>query len=187
MGHRLTKIYTKTGDNGTTGLGINERIGKDSLRIHAIGDIDELNSFIGLAAEALPEGSESLTHLRQIQHDLFDLGGELAMPEYALLDEAIVTELEQRIDTLNEDLPPLKNFILPGGHEANARIHVARSVCRRAERTLVTFNQAESSPHLLAQSYLNRLSDYLFVLSRAVIKEHDGKEVLWQTRHKEQK
>lgn len=185
MGYRLTKIYTKTGDSGTTGLGSNERIGKDSLRIQAIGDIDELNSFLGLAAEAMPTDSRFLVYLRQIQHDLFDLGSELSMPGHSLLDEAVVNELEQNIDKLNESLPPLENFILPGGNESNARLHVARSVCRRAERTVVTFNQqTDDRPHKLAQTYLNRLSDYLFVLSRAVIKPQEDNEVLWRSRHK---
>lgn len=184
MGHRLSKIYTKTGDNGTTGLGVNERIAKDSLRIQSIGDIDELNSFMGLLIEAVPKDSPRLSYLKQIQHDLFDLGGELAMPEYTLLDEAIVDQLESEIDTLNADLEPLKNFILPGGNEMAARAHVARSVCRRAERTLVSFNHQESHPHLLAQTYLNRLSDFLFVLSRTLVKDKNDEEVLWQSRHK---
>ncbi|EAR09487.1 cob(I)yrinic acid a,c-diamide adenosyltransferase [Reinekea blandensis] len=184
MGNRLTKIYTRTGDAGTTGLGINERIAKDSLRIHAIGDIDELNSAMALAAETLTEQPDVLADLRQIQHDLFDLGGELAMPGHSLLDEAIVAELEEKIDDRNAELPPLKNFILPGGSDANARLHLARAICRRAERTVITFNQSEDHPHLLAQTYLNRLSDFLFVLSRFVLKLQGGDEVLWQTRHK---
>lgn len=184
MGNRLTKIYTKTGDAGTTGLGINERIAKDSLRIQAIGDIDELNSVLGLAAEAVTDQPAIFDELRQIQHDLFDLGGELAMPGHSLLDETIVDELEQRIDAHNAELEPLKNFILPGGSEANARLHVARSVCRRAERSVVSFNDAEAQPHRLAQTYLNRLSDYFFVLSRSILKHQGGEEVLWQTRHK---
>ena len=184
MGNRLSKIYTKTGDNGTTGLGVNERIAKDSLRIHAIGDTDELNSVIGFCIEALPEHSELATELRQVQHDLFDLGGELAMPGYSLVDDSIVTQLENQIDRHNAQLPPLKNFILPGGNEAASRCHMARSTCRRAERTLVTFNQQESQPHLLVQAYLNRLSDYLFVVSRKLAREDGASEVLWQSRHK---
>jgi len=184
LGNRLSKIYTKTGDNGTTGLGLKERIPKDSLRIHAIGDVDELNSNIGFLNEALDSESVHLNTLRQIQHDLFDLGGELAMPGYALLDGAIIDQLEETIDELNKNLPPLKNFILPGGNEPSARAHLARSVCRRVERTLVTFNAQEESPHNLAQIYLNRLSDYLFVLARILIKEANDDEILWSSRHK---
>lgn len=183
MGNRLSKIYTKTGDSGTTGLGVNERISKDSLRIHAIGDVDELNSTVGFLIEALPKDHACTAELRQIQHDLFDLGGELAMPEYSLLDEVIVEQLENYIDTHNANLPPLKNFILPGGNEAAARAHMARSVCRRAERTLVSFNHQEAQPHILVQTYLNRLSDYFFVLARHLVKESGDSEILWQSRH----
>lgn len=185
MGNRLTKIYTRTGDDGTTGLGINERIKKDSLRVHAMGDIDELNSHIGLLIESLSVDSQHIEELRQIQHDLFDLGGELAMPGYSLLDEQIVKDLEALIDQHNEALPPLKNFILPGGNEAAARAHIARSICRRAERTCLTFNRQEAEPHKLAQTYLNRLSDFLFVLARAVVLNNGDQEILWQTRHTE--
>lgn len=184
MGYRLSKIYTKTGDDGTTGLGTTQRIGKDSDRIAAIGDIDELNCCIGLLLEALPAESRHNAYLRQVQHDLFDLGGELAMPEYKLLDELILTQLEEQIDKLNEALAPLRNFILPGGNEMAARAHLARSVCRRGERTLVRFNQAEDHPHLLAQQYLNRLSDFLFVLARTLVHDHQDAEILWQSRHR---
>lgn len=184
MGNRLSKIYTKTGDDGTTGLGVNERIAKDSLRIQAIGDIDELNSNVGVLIESLPKDSQHTEALRQIQHDLFDLGGELAMPEYSLLDEHIVDQIEALIDQHNESLEPLKNFILPGGTASAATTHVCRAVCRRAERTLVTFNHQETHPHALAQRYLNRLSDYLFVLARIVVKEENAEEILWQSRHK---
>jgi cob(I)alamin adenosyltransferase len=185
LGHRLSKIYTKTGDNGTTGLGIKDRIAKDSLRIHVIGEIDELNSFVGHLVEVVPNETAYFKDLRQIQHDLFDLGGELAMPGYSLLDEAIIDELEARIDRDNAELEPLKNFILPGGNEMASRAHLCRSICRRAERMCVTFNQQEETPHLLAQKYLNRLSDYLFVLSRALVQLTGDAEILWQTRHKE--
>ncbi len=184
MGFRLSKIYTKTGDNGTTGLGIRERIEKDSLRIAAIGDIDELNSALGLLIEAIPEQSPRVDELRQLQHDLFDLGGEIAMPGYELLDAAIVDQLEHLIDRDNAELPPLKNFILPGGSEASARCQLVRAICRRAERTIVSFNREEASPHTLAQTYLNRLSDYLFVLARQLQKDSGKGEILWQSRHK---
>ena len=186
MGHRLSKIYTKTGDDGTTGLGLKGRIAKDSLRIHAIGDIDELNSHVGVLIESLEPDSEFRAMLSQIQHDLFDLGGELAMPGYELLDETIVDELEKHIDTLNKSLPPLKNFILPGGSESAARCHVVRSVARRVERTIVTFNQNQDKPHKLVQTYLNRLSDLAFVLARTLARANGGQEVLWQTRHKKE-
>ncbi|WP_320824724.1 cob(I)yrinic acid a,c-diamide adenosyltransferase [Reinekea sp.] len=184
MGYRLTKIYTKTGDNGTTGLGVSERIDKDSLRIQAIGDIDELNSTMGFFIESVPETSHHRNELRQIQHDLFDLGGELAMPGYSLLDGDIIDQLEGLIDRDNAELPPLKNFILPGGNEPAARCHLARSLCRRVERTVVTFNREEATPHTLAQTYLNRLSDYLFVLARLLVQEQGDAEILWQSRHR---
>jgi len=186
MGHRLSKIYTRTGDKGETGLGMNGRIGKDSLRIDAIGDIDELNSIIGWLRVALDDNAPDQAMLSQIQHDLFDLGGELAMPGYELLEEALVSDLEAHIDQLNDDLPPLKNFILPGGNEAASRCHMARSVCRRAERTMVSFNKAEPKGHLLAQQYLNRLSDLLFVYARHLARKDGQQEVLWQSRHKKE-
>lgn len=186
MGYRLSKIYTKTGDKGTTGLGIKGRIAKDSLRIQTIGDIDELNSFVGHLIESISADEIYRDDLRQIQHDLFDLGSELAMPGHSLLDEKIITELEQKLDRDNEALPPLENFILPGGNEMAARAHLCRSICRRAERTCVSFNQQESeeSPHTLAQTYLNRLSDYFFVLGRVLAKLDGCEEILWQSRHK---
>lgn len=184
MGNRLSKIYTRTGDSGETGLGMQGRIGKDSLRIAAIGDIDELNSTLGWLAVVLPDDDPERSMLSQIQHDLFDLGGELAMPGYELLDDALITDLESHIDRLNADLLPLKNFILPGGDEAAARCHMARAGCRRAERTMVAFNRAESTGHDLAQQYLNRLSDLLFVFSRHLARRDGQQEVLWQSRHK---
>ncbi|TXR53260.1 cob(I)yrinic acid a,c-diamide adenosyltransferase [Reinekea thalattae] len=184
MGFRLSKIYTRTGDKGDTGLGTNERISKASLRIHAIGDIDELNSCIGVICETLAQTHPAHSALIQRQHDLFDLGGELAMPGYELLTEQLITDLEQEIDRLNQDIPPLENFILPGGNLAAAHTHMARSICRRAERSIVAFNQQEQAPHLIAQGYLNRLSDYLFVLARYLVIEAGGDEVLWQSRHK---
>jgi len=184
MGHRLSKIYTRTGDDGDTGLGLSQRIGKDSLRIAAIGDIDELNASIGFLVQAMPADHPDQNRLSQIQHDLFDLGGELAMPGHELLDEVLVTELETDIDRINADLPLLKEFILPGGSEAAARAHLSRTVCRRAERSLVAFNRSEQPGHRLAQQYLNRLSDWLFVFSRQLARAEGGSEVLWQSRHK---
>lgn len=184
MGNRLSKIYTRTGDSGETGLGMQERIGKDSARIAAIGDIDELNSSLGWLMVALGDEHGEYAMLSQIQHDLFDLGGELAMPGYELLDEQLVQDLEQHIDRINEPLPPLKNFILPGGNEAAARCHLVRSICRRAERSLVAFNREEATGHSLAQQYLNRLSDLMFVFARKLARSEGCNEVLWQSRHK---
>lgn len=184
MANRLTKIYTRTGDNGETGLGLSQRIGKDSLRITAIGDIDELNSTMALLRQAIPADHDDQPRLSQIQHDLFDLGGELAMPGHELLDAVLIAELEADIDRINAALPPLENFILPGGTEAAARCHLARTVCRRAERALVAFNRSEQPGHALAQQYLNRLSDWLFVFSRQLARADGGQEVLWQSRHR---
>lgn len=184
MANRLSKIYTRTGDGGDTGLGLSMRVGKDSPRIAAIGDIDELNSTLGWLRQALDAEHPDQPRLSQLQHDLFDLGGELAMPGHELLDEVLVSELEADIDRFNADLPPLKNFILPGGNEAAARCHLARSVCRRAERSLVAFNRHEQPGHRLAAHYLNRLSDWLFVFSRRLARADGGAEVLWQSRHR---
>ncbi len=189
MGKRLSKIYTRQGDAGTTGLGTNDRVRKSSARIAAIGDVDELNSWIGCVRTALdPQQAELDRALSQIQHDLFDLGGELAMPGYTLMSQTTVAELESHIDQLNESLPALENFILPAGGEATVRIHVARSIARRAERQVWALSEAEAdhadaAPTPLALQYLNRLSDYLFVLARTVARGTDGEEVLWQSRH----
>src|SRR5215210_6881372 len=161
MGHRLSKITTRTGDAGETGLGDGSRVAKDSARIAALGDIDELNSAIGMVlAEELPQ--EVRAALDQVQHDLFDLGGELSIPGHAMLGEAQVAALESWLEEWNAPLAPLKEFILPGGSRAAAAAHLARTVCRRAERTVVTLARDEKVPPLL-QQYLNRLSDLLFV------------------------
>ncbi|MFO1319723.1 MAG: cob(I)yrinic acid a,c-diamide adenosyltransferase [Burkholderiales bacterium] len=179
MGHRLSKIYTRTGDDGTTGLGDGSRVSKDSLRIEAIGAVDELNSAIGvLAAEP---GSASVQELlTSIQHDLFDLGGELSIPGYVAVGDAHVAALEQALDHYNGTLPPLKEFILPGGTRASALCHVARTVCRRAERRVVSLCQADESMPAPPRLYLNRLSDLLFVLSRALNRAAGVPDVLWQ-------
>ncbi len=178
MGHRLSKIYTRTGDTGTTGLGDGSRIGKNSQRIAALGDIDETNSVIGLLlSEALPSDVSAL--LTGVQHDLFDLGGELSIPGAKMLDENSATRLESAIDRYNETLGPLKEFILPGGIRAAALAHLARTVCRRAERAIVTL--AESEPVSPAgRQYLNRLSDLMFVLARHLNREAERSDVLWQ-------
>ncbi|HWQ40202.1 MAG TPA: cob(I)yrinic acid a,c-diamide adenosyltransferase [Burkholderiales bacterium] len=178
MGHRLTRIYTRTGDAGTTGLGDGSRVAKDSARIEAIGAVDELNSHIGvLRAEALPDAVDQC--LLRIQHELFDLGGELSIPGHAAISEAHIARLEALLDGFNAELPPLKEFILPGGSRATALCHVARSVCRRAERRVVSLAAAEQvSP--LAQRYLNRLSDLLFVLCRVINRAQGGVDLYWR-------
>jgi len=178
MGNRLSKIYTKTGDDGTTGLGDGTRVPKDSARVAAYGTVDELNSSIGIVlAQEIPAAiREALT---QIQHDLFDLGGELCIPGMVMVNEADVERLEQTLDGFNADLPALKDFILPGGGMAAACCHLARTVCRRAEREVVTLSRRETvRPE--AVRYLNRLSDLLFVLSRVLARASGHGEVLWQ-------
>jgi cob(I)alamin adenosyltransferase len=184
MGHRLSKIYTRTGDDGSTGLGDGSRIAKDSLRVEAFGDIDELNSHIGLLlAQDIPDNIQTL--MTGIQHDLFDLGGEVCVPGREKLTPDYVTRLENQLDTLNADLQPLKEFILPGGGAAAAACHVARTVCRRAERRLVTLAREESisTPTL---HYLNRLSDLLFVVARYVNLQAGIADVLWHPgRHRD--
>jgi cob(I)alamin adenosyltransferase len=178
MGHRLSKITTRTGDSGETGLGDGARVAKDSARVAALGDIDELNSAIGLAlAEGLPE--ELRTVLVQVQHDLFDLGGELSIPGHSVLKDAQVEALEAQLESWNAELAPLKEFILPGGSRAAAMAHVARTVCRRAERTLVSLGRAEPVGDA-ARRYLNRLSDLLFVAGRRLNRAAGGGDVQWQ-------
>ena len=166
MANRLSKIVTRTGDDGSTGLSSGERIAKDQPRVAAMGDVDELNSNIGLLlTETLPDAVREA--LVGIQHDLFDLGGELSLPGHTLVSEAHLTRIDGLIDRFNADLPPLREFILPGGCRAAALAHVARTVCRRAERTLVGLRQSENL-HTLPVQYLNRLSDLLFVMARLV-------------------
>ncbi|MCB1957851.1 MAG: cob(I)yrinic acid a,c-diamide adenosyltransferase [Rhodocyclaceae bacterium] len=178
MGHRLSKIYTRTGDAGTTGLGNGDRVSKDSLRIHTLGEVDELNAIIGiLLAETVPEDIRSL--LTGVQHDLFDLGGEVCIPGMELITAAHVTRLEEALDRLNEPLEMLKDFILPGGTRAAALAHHARTVCRRAERTMVALAQEEAVNEAPRQ-YLNRLSDLLFVLGRVLNRAEGRDDVLWQ-------
>lgn len=177
MGNRLSKIYTRTGDDGTTGLGDGSRVEKDSARVTAYGTVDEANSAIGLVQACTLPGdiSELLT---KVQHQLFDLGGELCIPGHAAIQDADIERLETQLDHYNEQLPPLKEFILPGGGEAAARCHVARTVVRRAEREAVTLaRQEEVRPQPIR--YLNRLSDLLFVLSRVLARVDGQGEVLW--------
>lgn len=177
MGNRLSKIYTRTGDDGTTGLGDGSRVAKDSARVTAYGTVDEANSTIGVVlASELPDDIRTL--LVAIQHQLFDLGGELCIPGHAAISDADVERLEQHLDAFNEALPALKDFILPGGGEAGARCHVARTVVRRAEREAVALSRMETvRPE--AVRYLNRLSDLLFVLSRVLARASGHGEVLW--------
>ena len=177
MGNRLSKIYTRTGDDGSTGLGDGSRIAKDSLRVEAYGTVDEANSCIGLVlAGDMPEDIRTL--LTAVQHQLFDLGGELCIPGHAAIDDEDVERLEQHLDRYNDDLPPLKDFILPGGGEAAARCHVARTVVRRAERETVALSRVEAvRPQAIR--YLNRLSDLLFVLARVLARASGHGEVLW--------
>lgn len=178
MGHRLSKIYTRTGDAGITGLGDGSRVPKDGPRIGVLGVLDETNAHLGvLLAQVLP--AEAREDLMSIQHALFDLGGELCIPGHAAIDESDTAWLEQRLDAYNADLPPLKEFILPGGSAAAAHCHVARTVCRRAECALVALSRQESvRPQALA--FVNRLSDFLFVLARVLARVDGGEETLWQ-------
>ena len=178
MGHRLSKIYTRTGDDGTTGLGDGTRVAKDSARVAAYGTVDEANSTIGLLLAAnLPEDIRDL--LTTVQHQLFDLGGELCIPGHAAISDDDVAALERELDRHNEPLPPLKDFILPGGGEAAARCHLARTIVRRAEREAVTLSRHEAvRPE--AVRYLNRLSDLLFVLARVLARADGHGEVLWK-------
>jgi cob(I)alamin adenosyltransferase len=180
MGNRLTKIYTRTGDDGTTGLSDGSRVSKSSQRVEAMGEVDELNSVLGLVlAYELPKPVTDC--LFEVQHDLFDLGGELATPGLELLQEQRIDWLERTLDDFNEPLPPLKEFILPGGGQAASACHLARSVCRRAERRLVALSHEESFREPL-RTYLNRLSDLLFVLCRVLAREAGAGEVFWRSR-----
>jgi cob(I)alamin adenosyltransferase len=179
MGHRLSKIYTRTGDDGSTGLGDGSRTAKDSPRVEAYGTVDELNSAIGvvLAVRALPQPVRNC--LTEVQHDLFDLGGELCIPGHRAITDEFVSRLEVELDAFNERLPPLREFILPGGGPAAGACHLARTICRRAERRVRTLMRSEAvAPEVLR--YLNRLSDLLFVLARVLARLERGSEVLWK-------
>ncbi len=180
MANRLSKIYTRTGDNGTTGLGDGSRVNKDSLRIDALGDVDELNAVIGiLLTEPLPELIRST--LDDVQHDLFDVGGEICIPGYTMLKIDRVTMLENVLDELNETLESLKEFILPGGTRASAYCHLARTVCRRAERSMIKLNRDETVT-VISLQYINRLSDLLFVMCRSINHASNVPDVLWHNK-----
>lgn len=179
MGNRLSRIMTRTGDDGTTGLGDGSRLGKDTPRIAALGDVDELNCVLGLLLVE-PLADSTVAFLSQVQHDLFDLGSELAVPGYSALSEEHVLKLEAKLEKLNADLPRLKEFILPGGSRAAALAHQARAVCRRAERTLVALSHVDTVS-VAARQYLNRLSDLMFVLARVLNRDAGVPDVLWRS------
>lgn len=179
MSNRLSIITTRAGDDGNTSLGDGQRVSKADLRIHALGDVDELNSHIGLwRCEQLPIDIDSC--LTRIQHDLFDMGAELAVPGYQVLTEEHVSYLEQQIQHYNAELPPLKEFILPGGCKAAALAHIVRTVARRAERAVITLNQSHNGLSEHSTHYLNRLSDLSFVLARQLNRINQNADVLWQ-------
>lgn len=176
---RITKVTTKTGDKGKTALGDGSRVKKDSLRVHCLGSIDELNSSIGLASVMLPV--KPIIDLKSVQNDLLNIGAEISMPgsKKKFLNKDRILFLEKEIESINKDLPPLEEFILPGGNDLCSRVHMARSICRRAERDLVSLNSKEQiSPEVL--KYINRLSDYLFVVARLLIQISDSDEIQWK-------
>ncbi|MFN2643982.1 MAG: cob(I)yrinic acid a,c-diamide adenosyltransferase [Burkholderiales bacterium] len=182
MAHRLSKITTRTGDAGETGLGDGSRVSKDHPRVRALGELDELNSAIGvLAAEALPADVAQV--LSQVQHDLFDLGGEVSIPGHAMVTDEHVTRLEAALEAWNRELAPLKEFILPGGSRAAAAAHLARTVCRRAERALVALGEREQVG-ACGRRYLNRLSDLLFVAGRRLNQDAGRGDVQWRHERK---
>ena len=185
MGHRLSKIYTRTGDSGTTGLGDGSRVAKDDLRINALGDVDELNSCIGIlrshiTLSAIEDKAAWDKSLSLIQHWLFDLGGEVCIPNFHLVQPVAIEFLENEIDRMNEALPMLKDFILPAGTLSCSYAHQARSVCRRAERSLMSVHSRDQNIQTPSLQLLNRLSDWLFVASRTLQRAEGGSEVLWQ-------
>ncbi len=185
MGHRLSKIYTRTGDQGTTGLGDGSRVDKDGVRVEAYGTVDELNSVIGMVIADIPppvDEQEITGTLRgwllEIQHDLFDIGAELCVPGHQVITEPFLQRLENQIDEMNKNLPYLKEFILPGGSRAAASCHLARTICRRAERRVLTLAKLETI-NPIGLKYLNRLSDLLFVAARVLARANEGEEILW--------
>lgn len=181
MGNRLSKIYTRTGDDGTTGFGDGQRVSKNDPRVEAYGTVDELNSAVGvlLAVPGLPEAvSRCLT---EVQHELFDLGGELCIPGHRIISAEQVARLEKELDAFNDPLPPLKDFILPGGGPGAAACHLARAIARRAERRVWAVVDLEGDQiNAEAPRYLNRLSDLLFVMARVLARHENGTEVLWR-------
>ncbi len=186
MGNRISKVYTRTGDNGTTGLGNGERVLKTHSRVKSFGKIDSLNSQLGLAISFIFQEQSLLDkhieELQEIQHRLFDLGGELSIPDFYILDASDVENLERLIDFYNEDLKPLKNFILPGGSVSASHVHVCRSLAREAEIQLIECHQEEKNVNEDALKYLNRLSDLFFVLARHILINEGKHEVLWASK-----
>lgn len=185
MGNRLSKIYTRSGDQGTTGLANGERVSKTDMRIEVIGTVDELNSAIGIVIASLSSDEPVQSLLQTIQHQLFDLGGELAIsdPSYVVITHREIEYLEAELDQLNAEIPPLKEFILPGGSLAASYAHLARSICRRAERRITALLQDESAQvNPNCGIYLNRLSDLLFVASRIIVLRQGGEEILWRAK-----
>ncbi len=178
MGHRLSKIYTRTGDDGTTGLGDGSRVDKDCLRVEAYGAVDEANSAVGVVLGFAAVADDTRHCLTEVQHDLFELGGELSIPGHQAVQAGFISRLEQDLDGFNEDLPPLKEFILPGGGQAAAACHLARAIVRRAERRVQSLAKEEAVRDEVLQ-YLNRLSDLLFVIARVLARIETGREVLW--------
>jgi cob(I)alamin adenosyltransferase len=178
MARRLTRIYTRTGDDGSTGLADGSRVPKDDARLEAIGTVDELNSAVGLLlAEEIPPSLR--TTLAPIQHDLLDVGGELSLPGHTLLDAGHLERIERELEALNSKLPPLVDFVLPGGTRAAAAAHLARTICRRAERRVVTLSRGNAVAPILLK-YLNRLSDLLFVVARSLNREAGHPEGVWE-------
>ncbi|RLK51322.1 ATP:cob(I)alamin adenosyltransferase [Alkalispirillum mobile] len=178
MGNRLSKIYTRTGDQGTTALADGRRLSKADLRMECIGTLDELNSALGIVlSQEVPERVREA--LAPVQHRLFDMGAELSLPGYQSVDTAQVEALEALLDDLNGDLPPLKEFILPGGSPAASHCHLARAICRRAERLVVALNASDGPVSEPLLSYMNRLSDLLFVAARCIARQGGGEEVFW--------
>ena len=184
MGKRLSKIYTRTGDKGETGLGDGSRVSKTAPRVEAMGSVDELNSIVGVVVEELlasnqPDLTSVAEFIRTLQHRIFDLGGELSIPGFEIISAKHVVVIEQQLDVMNEQLDPLENFILPGGSRLIANCHMARSICRRAERNIAALAQTESV-NANAMEFINRLSDYLFVLARTCARLTQVNEVLWE-------
>lgn len=183
MGNRLSAIVTRTGDAGTTGLGDGSRRDKNDIRVQCLGEVDELNAVIGVALSFLGEQQQPLQHvLLLVQHDLFDIGAELCQPEKSLIQTAHLDAIEAAAGEYNAELPALKEFILPGGSQAAAFIHLARTVCRRVERTLIGLKQHETLNAITLQ-YINRLSDLLFILARSIAYQDGGSEVYWQSKY----
>jgi cob(I)alamin adenosyltransferase len=184
MGKRLTKIITRTGDDGSTGLADGTRVDKSSTRVHALGEIDELNCWLGvMLAQQLPDDIEE--QLFDVQHGLFNVGAELSLPGHTVIGERDVACLEESLQRYNEELPPLEEFILPGGGQAASFCHLARAVCRRAERCLVELSRSEGGLNPLALTYINRLSDLLFVIARVLARRDNAGEVYWDRRRRD--